>query len=170
MRDIDTMLEIMRTMRDGDWPTGSVAKRDLDEEIVQAAVVDSEARKGLLDGIEDAKADGDEVGVNKLTALLHEADRHHQSLQLNLLIDVGLCIDGANENMNAVPSSLSIILSNKGYDLLAVFDKDEDSEETFRDMLDNGAPLAYTIHTVTQRHIVSIRGQWPGPYSGNRND
>ncbi len=58
-----------------DWPTGSVVKRDLDEEIVQAAMADDEARKGLLDGIEDAKTDGDQPGVGKLTALLHEADR-----------------------------------------------------------------------------------------------
>ena len=61
-----------------DWPTGGVVKRDLDEEIVQAAVADDEARKGLLDGIEDAKTDGDEPGVGRLTALLHEADRRRR--------------------------------------------------------------------------------------------
>ena len=58
-----------------DWPTGSIVKRDHDEEIVQAAVADDETRKGLLDGIEDAKTDGDEPGIGKLTTLLHEADR-----------------------------------------------------------------------------------------------
>ena len=61
-----------------DWPTGSAVKRDLDEEIVQAAVADDEARKGLLDGIEDAKTDGDGRGVSKLTTLLGEVDRRRR--------------------------------------------------------------------------------------------
>ena len=61
-----------------DWPTGSAVKRDLDEEIVQAAVADDESREGLLDGIEDAKTDGDGPGVSKLTALLGEVDRRRR--------------------------------------------------------------------------------------------
>ena len=66
-----------------DWPTGSVVKRDLDEEIVQAAVADDEARKGLLDGIKDAKTDGDGPGVGRLTALFGEVDRRRRVQTVN---------------------------------------------------------------------------------------
>ncbi len=62
-------------MHENDWPTTAAVKSNLDEEIVQEAMSSDDGREGLVLGIQDALAEGDEAGAASGTALLAEADR-----------------------------------------------------------------------------------------------
>ncbi len=68
-------------MHTTDWPIGGAVKNDFEEEMVQEAVAEDEARKGLLDGIQDALDDNDEPGVESLQALLDEVDRRRRVME-----------------------------------------------------------------------------------------
>ena len=69
-------------MHASDWLTTGAVKNDHDEEIVQGAVEDDDARRGLEDGIQDAIDDGDNEGVESLSALLHETNRRRRVREL----------------------------------------------------------------------------------------
>lgn len=65
-------------MQESDWPSGGAVKNDSDEEIVQLAVDDDDARQAIVEEIEACGTECDHVNHDHLTALLAEVDRRRR--------------------------------------------------------------------------------------------